>query len=83
VARPGSYALFISQFVIAEASLGDPGAAEGRLAVLQGIPELEATEEVRSMGRLLTLEGPIPPHATIDAYHIAIATVNGMDYLLI
>ena len=27
-------------------------------------------------------EGPIPDSAEIDAYHIAIATVNGMDYLL-
>ena len=27
-------------------------------------------------------EGPIPDSAEIDAYHIALATVNGMDYLL-
>lgn len=30
----------------------------------------------------LIREGPLPPKAGADAMHIAIATVNGMDYLL-
>jgi hypothetical protein len=30
----------------------------------------------------LISEGPIPSGSEIDAYHIAVATVNGMDYLL-
>ena len=43
---------------------------------------METTEEVRVLGDALLSEGPIPPNAEIDAYHIAIAVVNGMDYLL-
>jgi hypothetical protein len=74
--------LFVSEFVVAEASLGDPDAAERRQEVIQGLPELEATQEVRSLGNRLMSEGPIPSQAAIDAYHIAVATVNGVDYLL-
>ena len=35
-----------------------------------------------SLGRALVDRGPIPEKAAVDALHIAIATVHGMDYLL-
>jgi hypothetical protein len=34
------------------------------------------------LARLLIEKGPIPEKAEIDALHIAVATANGMDYLL-
>ncbi len=74
--------IFISEFVLAEASRGDSNAARRRLEVIEDIPQLQATEEVRLLGKALMSEGPIPPRAELDAYHIAIAAVNGMDYLL-
>ena len=37
---------------------------------------------MRKLGKALISEGPIPPKAEVDAYPIAIAMVNGMDYLL-
>ena len=80
--RRSDFELYISEFVIAEISRGDPEAANRRLEAITDISELEATEEVRVLGKALILEGPIPPKAEIDAYHIAIAAVNGMDYLL-
>ena len=80
--RRSDFELYISEFVIAEISRGDPEAAKLRLEAITDISELEATEEVRVLGKALILEGPIPPKAEIDAYHIAIAAVNGMDYLL-
>ena len=80
--RRSDFELYISEFVIAEISRGDPEAAKHRLEAIADISELEATEEVRVLGKALILEGPIPPKAEIDAYHIAIAAVNGMDYLL-
>ena len=73
---------YVSEFVLAEAVLGDPMASRLRLDAIKGIPLLEATEEVRRLGDALLTEGPIPALAEIDAYHIAIAAVNGMDYLL-
>lgn len=81
VRRP-DFELFISEFVIAEISRGDPEAATRRLEAISEISELEATEEVRVLGKALISEGPIPPKAEVDAYHIAIAAVNGMEYLL-
>jgi hypothetical protein len=80
--RRAQFDLFISEFVLAEAALGDPAAARKRLEVLEGLPALDATDEVRALGRAPIAEGPIPAQASIDAFHIAIATVNGMEYLL-
>jgi hypothetical protein len=34
------------------------------------------------LAKALITEGPIPPKAEIDAYHIAVAAVHGMEYLL-
>ena len=81
-ARRPAFELFISEFVLAEVALGDPEAAKRRLDAISGITELEATEEVRVLGKALVSEGAIPATAEIDAYHIAIAAVNGVDYLL-
>jgi len=80
--RVTEFDVFISEFVVAESSQGDPEAAARRLAVIEQIPELEVTEDVRKLGKALVSEGPIPEGAEIDAYHIAVAAVNGMDYLL-
>ncbi len=73
---------FISEFVVAEISLGHSEAAERRTAVIQGIPGLEVTEEVQVLAKALITEEPIPSKAEIDAYHIAVAAVHGIDYLL-
>jgi predicted nucleic acid-binding protein len=81
-ARRTFFEPFVSEFVIAEISLGHSAAAERRMAVIDGIPELEITEEVRVLAKALITEGPIPPKAEIDAYHIAVAAVHGIDYLL-
>ena len=72
----------MSEFVIAESSQGDSKASARRMEAIAGIKELEVTEEVKLLAKALIAEGPIPKNAEIDAYHIAVATVNGMDYLL-
>lgn len=68
--------------MIAEAGLGNPEAAERRLAAIEGILELQATEAVRVLGRALISRSALPAKAEIDAYHVAIAAVNGIEYLL-
>lgn len=77
-----NYQLVVSEFVIAEASLGNPEAAERRIAAIEGIPELQATEAVRILGKELIIRNALPEKAEIDAYHVAIAAVNGIEYLL-
>jgi len=43
---------------------------------------LKATEEVRTLGLELVARHALPAKAEIDAYHVAIAATNGMEYLL-
>jgi hypothetical protein len=80
--RRSSFELYISEFVLTELGLGDSEAAQRRLEAVAGIAELEATEAVRNLGKALIQEGAIPSKAEIDAYHVAISAVNGMEYLL-
>ena len=79
--RP-KFDLLISEFVVAEASMGDPEAAQRRLAVIADCMELQATEASRALGRELVRRGALPANAEIDAFHVAIAAVNGIEYLL-
>lgn len=72
----------ISEFVIAEASLGHPDAAKRRLDAMEGIMELQATEQVRILGKSLIRCGALPEKAEMDAFHVAIAAVHGIEYLL-
>ncbi len=74
--------LFISEAVIQEVSAGDADAPERRMKALDGISELQLTEEAQLLAKALIEKGELPAKAAIDALHIAIATVNGMDYLL-
>ena len=45
------------------------------------IPLLKLSMEAVVLAEKL-VEGPMPPKAVEDALHIAVATFNGMDYLL-
>nr|WP_207173431.1 type II toxin-antitoxin system VapC family toxin [Halochromatium glycolicum] len=80
--RRDDFELFISQFVLEEAAAGDPGAAQRRLSVLDGIPELDITDAVERMAETLLSQVSLPPTAELDALHIAMAALGGMDYLL-
>jgi hypothetical protein len=76
------FSLFVSERVLREAGSGDATAAARRLAELAGIPELEFTPEARDLAHRFLAEGAIPEKSLEDAIHVAIAAVNGMDYLL-
>lgn len=74
--------VFVSQLVLQETSFGDPALVQQRLDILQGIPLLELKSEALILAEALVDRGPIPRKAVEDALHLAVATVNGMDYLL-
>jgi hypothetical protein len=80
--RRSDFDIFISEIVVAEASRGNAEAAGRRLAALDGIPELRISEEAKSLAKAMLNDGSLPPKAEIDALHIAVAAVNGIDYLL-
>ena len=81
IARP-RYDLFISDIVAQEASGGDPEAAKRRVTVIEGLPELDVSEEAELLAARLLADAAIPEKAKTDALHIAVATVHGIDYLL-
>lgn len=74
--------LYVSQLVIQEAERGDERAAKDRLDAIANIPPLELNDEALQLGEILIDKNALPKKAAEDALHIAIATVNGMDYLL-
>jgi hypothetical protein len=76
------YDLYASQLVQQEAAAGDPEAAETRLELLAGGRLLATTGEALALADELVRRGVVPRKVPEDAAHIAIATVNGMDYLL-
>ncbi len=80
--RSPLFDLYVSEFVLTEASFGNPDAANRRMTVLEDIPELTTLEDVRRLGKALIYKGSLPVKAEIDAYHIAVAAVHGMEYLL-
>lgn len=76
--RP-KFELYISEFVLAEASRGNEEAASRRLAAIAEIPALEVSEQVKVLVQALIDEGAIPTKAELDAFHIAVAAVNGIN----
>jgi hypothetical protein len=56
--------------------------AQVRIELLSAITLLAVNQACVSLGRALVDRGPIPEKAALDALHIAVATVHGMDYLL-
>lgn len=75
------YDLYVSETVIAECSTGDPEAAQDRLDAIGDIPVLDVTEDAEYLAEELVKQIPLPQNAEVDALHIAIATINGIDYL--
>lgn len=80
--RRRDFDIYVSELVIQEAGAGDDTAAQRRLDVLQGIPLLQVNEPVIALAEALTKDGPLPKSAADDAFHLALAAVHAMDYLL-
>ena len=80
-ARP-NFAAVSSQLVAREAGTGDSEAAAARLALLTGLTLLEISEEALTLAQRLLQAKAIPQDFPEDALHVAVAVVNGIEYLL-
>jgi hypothetical protein len=76
------YELVTSQYVIDEASGGDPTLAAERLATLDDIPLLPAAVEVPQIANEILSAGVLPAKAQVDALHIAAVAHYRIQYLL-
>lgn len=77
-----AFDLFISPLVIDEVSQGNATQAAKRLAMLDGLAILDTNNEVAELAVAFLQQQVVPSKATDDAYHIAIATVYRINYLL-
>lgn len=72
----------VSDLVFEEAGRGDPDAARERLASIDAFPILDVGSEVPVLAQALVDTAGIPLEFVNDAVHIAIAAVNGIDFLV-
>ncbi len=79
---PAARKPYVSPIVIEEASRGDKRAARLRLERISSFPVLEITTEVRDLAELYFKKTPLPDKARGDAYHLAVATCHGVDFLV-
>ena len=80
--RRGAFELFTSGVVFDEAIIGDPEMAQARVVSLAGIPLLDESVEAKALALHLLQKSIIPVIAAPDAFHLAIAAVHHMDFLL-
>lgn len=73
--RRDAFDLYISQFVLDEAGLGDGEAVRRRMDILAGLSELEITDAAGRLAEKLVASGIIPSVAATDAAHIANAEI--------
>jgi predicted nucleic acid-binding protein len=80
--RRSNFNLYISQVVLDEVGQGDAEIATQRLEILRDLPLLEVTKTVEDLAAQFMARSNLPAKASDDAIHIALATVNRLDYLL-
>ena len=80
--RRSDFTLYVSEFVLIECQAGNEEVAQKRIDILRGIPLLDAIAPANDIARTLVAQLSLPAKATIDAAHIAICVVNGIDFLL-
>ena len=77
-----NFEFIISNIVLSEAREGNIIAAQRRLEVLANLPVLDMSPEAIMLAGKLIDAGTMPQHSRPDAQHIAIATVNSVEYLV-
>ena len=82
IERSGQFELFASQLVVQEAEYGDAEAISRRQGALSRCSLLDITQDAVALAERLIEQGAINTKAVEDALHVAVAAVNGMDYLI-
>lgn len=76
------YRFVVSQLVIEECSHGDPIVARERLEMIESLPLLDVSEAVDRLANELMARGAVPSTEPRDAFHVAVAAVNGIQYIV-
>jgi hypothetical protein len=76
------YDAYVSVLVIEEISAGHPEAATQRLNAIAAIPVVGITPAAQSLAGALLASKAVPANSDRDALHIAIAALQGAEFLL-
>jgi predicted nucleic acid-binding protein len=71
----------ISALVIKEASQGEAEKAEARTKAIEGFSVIDISKEAEELAALLVTEKGIPGEFPEDALHIALASVEKIDFI--
>ncbi len=74
--------LYSSNIVLREAAMGDYAEAQKRIKLIENLPFLEINSQTEEMAINLVKLGGVPANSIEDAFHISVATVHKMDFLL-
>lgn len=77
-----NFEIYVSQVVFDEAGRGDPEMAQKRIEIIEDFPSLISNETVTELAQQFLQHTNLPPKASDDTFHIALATVYDLDYLL-
>ena len=72
----------MSPVVLEEISKGDRGRAKRRIAEASKVRVLEVNRDVHKLAEVYFKEIELSEKAVADAYHLALATWHGMEYLV-
>ncbi len=76
------FEVLASELVVQESAAGDEVAARERLSVLRDLALVEMSADALTLAARLIESGTIPQEAADDALHLAIAAINGIEYLV-
>jgi len=76
------FELVASELVVQECAAGDQTAARERMEALQDVALLRTTSEADQLAAALLSGKAVPESHPEDALHIALAVVNGIEYLV-
>lgn len=84
VAKEGVYEIFVSEVVIAELSKAPSERRPALRSLLESTSPsmLLVDEEVSDLANSYIRNAVMPPSARADAFHLALATVHGLDVLV-
>ena len=76
------YDVFISNYVIEEASQGDPILAKKRIDALNGFQMLNKIDGIKILSDAYIKATSLPEKARVDTLHMSIATLYQVDFML-
>jgi predicted nucleic acid-binding protein len=80
--RRARFDVYVSELVVQEASRGDAVSARERLESIAGYPVLRINAPAQELANTIMRRAVLPSKAAADALHIALAAVNGMNFLV-